>query len=225
MGFENKIIELINNFLHGLILNMTRYTKFKKRFNQSEISNNSFSKNPEGISNNKEISVSKASFNGGTKKHCLKCRKRGHNLLNCPQSNNSTSQENSFCYNCGDQSHSAKSCSKPFSNYAFAKCFICSSVGHLASACSKNDRGVYPNGGSCHFCGSVRHLARNCRPTQSSVNNNEIIISKNDNSSFGNPENDDVHQALYKIQEQHQNKKSKNLANSNAKKFTKVVNF
>lgn len=176
---------------------MTRYTKFKKSFNPSAVS----SAQPAGVQ--KYSKQSSTGFERGAgytevnnkALNCLKCRRPGHKMRDCPE--NKTAPE--YCYNCGEVEHSTKQCPMPFTNYAHALCFLCDTKGHLASACPKNDRGVYPNGGSCHYCGSIKHLARNCRPAQSSTNGNEIIISASLTSGT-NPEIDDVHEALQKIQ-------------------------
>lgn len=102
-------------------------------------------------------------------------------------------------------------------------CFLCDAKGHLASACPKNERGVYPNGGCCHYCGSVRHLARNCKPAQAANNGNEILVSAS-LSANANPDDDDVHEALKKIQEDRQAKKEEKAVEQKTKK-KKVVTF
>lgn len=184
---------------HCAVLLMTRYTKFKKTFNTSAVST-------AGNNTNQSAGVQKYSkgskFERGTgyapvnkALNCLKCRKPGHKMRDCPE-NKATPE---YCYNCGEVDHSTKQCPMPFTNYAHALCFLCDTKGHLASACPKNDRGVYPNGGSCHYCGSIKHLARNCRPTQSAFNGNEVIITASMTAGT-NPEIDDVHEALQKIQ-------------------------
>ena len=175
---------------------MTRYTKFKKTFNSSSVSttvSGNVQKPTSGFQ--RGAGYASAANTGNKSLNCLKCRLPGHKMRDCPQ-NKATSD---YCYNCGEEDHSTKQCPMPFTNYAHALCFICNTKGHLASSCPKNDRGVYPNGGCCHYCGSIKHLARNCRPTQSATNGNEIIISASLTSGT-NPEIDDVHEALQKIQ-------------------------
>jgi zinc finger CCHC domain-containing protein 9 len=179
---------------------MTRYTKFKKTFNSSAVLTAGNNTNQTASRVQKYSKYSKIESGTGYASvnkalNCLKCRKPGHKMRDCPE--NKTAPE--YCYNCGEADHSTKQCPIPFSNYAYALCFLCDTKGHLASACPKNDRGVYPNGGCCHYCGSIKHLARNCRPTQSSTNGNEIIITASMTSGT-NPEIDDVHEALQKIQ-------------------------
>lgn len=214
---------------------MTRYTKFKKTFNPTAVSsetpasserNNSRVEKPKSSARNFNNDNSRynnnEAFSSG--KTCLKCRKTGHAMKDCPESK--TLQV--YCYNCGEEDHSTKQCPLPFSNYAHAQCFLCDTKGHLASACPKNDRGVYPNGGCCHYCGSVKHMARNCRPTQSAQNGNEIIISAS-MTAGANPEDDDVHEALRKMQESRQEhlteKKNADQNGGNKKTKKKVVTF
>jgi zinc finger CCHC domain-containing protein 9 len=203
--FTNKINKTQNlyatQFLPGyknlvFQLRMTRYTKFKKSFNPSTVSTGKVQKPSFNESKSSHRGSGYVSDSASKSLNCLKCRMPGHKMRECP----SNKIEQVFCYNCGEADHSTKQCPMPFSNYAHALCFLCDLKGHLASACPKNDRGVYPNGGCCHYCGSIKHLARNCRPTQSANNGNEIIISASMTAGT-NPEIDDVHEALQKIQQ------------------------
>jgi zinc finger CCHC domain-containing protein 9 len=43
---------------------------------------------------------------------------------------------------------------------------VCNEEGHLSGQCPKNERGLYPNGGSCRFCEQVDHLAKDCPITK-----------------------------------------------------------
>lgn len=216
---------------------MTRYTKFKKTFNSTSVSttvSGNVQKPKGGFERGAGYAASSSVNNKSL--NCLKCRQPGHKMRDCPE--NKVAPE--YCYNCGEVDHSTKQCPMPFTNYAHALCFICNTKGHLASACPKNDRGVYPNGGCCHYCGSIKHLGRNCRPTQSASNGNEVIISASLTSGT-NPEIDDVHEALQKIQHNRTHRHSDSAAdtqdsnNNNSetklestqqkKKTKKVVNF
>ena len=213
---------------------MTRYTKYKKTFNASSVSTTT-SGNVQKHQNTKNGFQRGAGYAASTTNkalNCLKCRQPGHKMRDCLENKSAPD----YCYNCGEEDHSTKQCPMPFTNYAHALCFICNTKGHLASACPKNDRGVYPNGGCCHYCGSIKHLARNCRPTQSANNGNEVIISATMTAGT-NPEIDDVHEALQKIQynRTHRNTEtadnSENCSTINSepaqpkKKIKKVVKF
>ncbi|KAK3824731.1 MAG: hypothetical protein J3Q66DRAFT_325928 [Benniella sp.] len=74
-----------------------------------------------------------------------------------------------MCYSCGSLEHTTKDCKKlPKSGnkFQFATCFVCKEQGHLAGQCPKNEKGLYPKGGSCRFCGKVDHLAKDCKMTK-----------------------------------------------------------
>lgn len=163
---------------------------------------------------------------------CLRCRETGHSLKECTANISEEGIENAknvssfkklYCYNCGSDEHTHKACPAPFSNFSHAICFVCNEKGHLASACAQNAHGVYPDGGGCHFCGSTKHLARNCRPADSAKNGNEIIITAATDSSV-NPEADDVHDALQRIEHEKESKKAMRQQQQN-KKQKKVVTF
>lgn len=154
---------------------MTRYTNYKKKFNPSQHSSGdrvekSTFHSKSGGSHNRHVDVSR--MVQMRKKVCLKCRKRGHSLKDCPQNDSSTTattsdqqqhQQGSLkCYKCGATDHTSKSCTITGNSYKFATCFYCNQTGHLASQCTQNPNGVYPKGGGCRFCGSVRHFAKDC---------------------------------------------------------------
>ncbi|KAK7279948.1 hypothetical protein RJT34_25009 [Clitoria ternatea] len=96
-------------------------------------------------------------------KICLRCRKRGHRALNCPEVHDGAS-DGKCCYNCGETGHSLSNCPQPLQEGGtkFAECFICSERGHLSKNCPQNTRGIYPKGGCCKICGGVTHLAKDC---------------------------------------------------------------
>lgn len=48
----------------------------------------------------------------------------------------------------------------------YAKCYVCNQDGHLSGQCPKNERGLYPNGGSCVICQQVDHYAKDCPVTK-----------------------------------------------------------
>lgn len=152
---------------------MTRYTKYKKRHNSAEITP-SFSKSAASKTRAEYNPLWGHNSNKHKHKVCLRCRKRGHALENCKERMDGPVDADrraedvealTVCYRCGSAEHSLSTCPKPaLQNGAlpFAKCFICNGIGHLVRDCEKNERGLYPKGGSCHHCGSKRHFARDC---------------------------------------------------------------
>ncbi|KAF9158956.1 hypothetical protein DFQ26_007086 [Actinomortierella ambigua] len=81
---------------------------------------------------------------------CFVCRKTGHNAKDCKQA-----EGIGMCYSCGSMEHTTATCkklNKDGNKFKFATCFVCKGQGHLASACPKNEKGLYPQGGSCRFC-------------------------------------------------------------------------
>ncbi|KAF9131590.1 Mitochondrial matrix cochaperone [Mortierella sp. 14UC] len=98
---------------------------------------------------------------------CFACRKTGHSAKNCKESTGV-----GMCYSCGSLEHTTKDCkklSKDGNKFKFATCFVCKEQGHLAGACPKNEKGLYPKGGSCRFCNKVDHLAKDCTLTKEEV--------------------------------------------------------
>ncbi|KAL7529309.1 hypothetical protein ACHAWF_002934 [Thalassiosira exigua] len=88
-------------------------------------------------------------------------------------------QGGNLCYKCGSVEHRIQQCPKikqflragkgkgridfgKLGDLPYANCYVCNQSGHLASHCPKNDRGLYPRGGSCRECGSVDHFAADC---------------------------------------------------------------
>lgn len=184
---------------------MTRYTRYRKTFNKTTI-------------NQEKRQLELDNSNGSAKrKVCLNCRKPGHRVQNCPE----TGDHKSICYNCGSSEHGLKECTAPSSNFAHATCFVCKEKGHLAGQCPKNERGVYPNGGSCRFCGSTKHLARNCNPTTNDPREVVVAAIPRDQVKKANPEDDFVHEALQKMT--HKGKRTPQQ--SKTKTRAKVVKF
>ncbi|KAG8838425.1 hypothetical protein FRC18_004705 [Serendipita sp. 400] len=112
---------------------------------------------------------------------CFACRKQGHTARDCPSNDNKDlkgTRLTGICYRCGSSKHSLSRCPKPVDDgnpLPFASCFICHGKGHLSSSCPKNDKGVYPNGGSCKLCGQTSHLAKNC-PLRSTAPSAENLL-------------------------------------------------
>ncbi|CAG8488953.1 9176_t:CDS:2 [Ambispora gerdemannii] len=133
---------------------------------------------------------------------CFACRKTGHSVKDCPEANkySDSAADRSIsvglCYTCGSTEHTSKNCKEPiFSKdnknikYQYAKCFICGEQGHLSGKCAKNEKGLYPNGGSCRFCGKVDHFAKDCDIKKEEIG--VVALSKID-SEHG-PDDDDFH--------------------------------
>ncbi|KAG0254056.1 hypothetical protein BG011_006000 [Mortierella polycephala] len=100
---------------------------------------------------------------------CFVCRKNGHSAKDCEGSKD---MGVGMCYSCGSLEHKTQDCkklSKDGNKFKFATCFVCKEQGHLAGACPKNEKGMYPKGGSCRFCNKVDHLAKDCKLTKEEV--------------------------------------------------------
>lgn len=59
----------------------------------------------------------------------------------------------------------------------------------MAGQCPKNEKGMYPNGGSCRFCGKVDHLAKDCKMTKEEAGTS--VVGKIDLSKGA--DDDDFH--------------------------------
>ncbi|KNE70507.1 hypothetical protein AMAG_14632 [Allomyces macrogynus ATCC 38327] len=151
---------------------------------------------------------------------CFHCRAPGHSIKECPSLSGSAptsprpgadgtittatppaGSNKVRCYLCGSYDHTTKTCpdrakakmdERGAVIYPYATCFVCSATGHLASQCPKNERGVYPNGGSCKYCGSVWHLWKDCKPTA----NAEAMTTVGKVVPGQSPDDDDVFVAL-----------------------------
>lgn len=95
---------------------------------------------------------------------CLGCRKRGHFLKDCPNTQTNTLKEAEICFNCGSSDHPLRRCPHPRDGdkLPFAKCFVCKKTGHISKECPENANGLYPKGGCCHICFQKTHLVKDC---------------------------------------------------------------
>ncbi|TPX51408.1 hypothetical protein SeLEV6574_g00318 [Synchytrium endobioticum] len=96
-------------------------------------------------------------------KICFKCRKKGHEVANCPSVQSGS--EAGICFRCGSDQHPLNACPKPNNPqnpYPFATCYVCKETGHISAQCPSNAKGVYVKGGGCRYCASVRHRAKDC---------------------------------------------------------------
>ncbi|KAG0225480.1 hypothetical protein BGW41_004683 [Actinomortierella wolfii] len=151
---------------------------------------------------------------------CFVCRKTGHNAKDCKEA-----EGIGICYNCGSSEHTTATCkklSKDGNKFKFATCFVCKEQGHLAGACPKNEKGLYPKGGSCRFCGKVDHLAKDCKLTKEEAG--VVALGKID--LVQGADDDDYHifvEEKRKMTEE--TKVIKKMVKEGPKKVKKVVSF
>lgn len=130
-----------------------------------------------------------------------------------------------MCYSCGSLEHTTKDCRKLPKNgnkFQFATCFICKEQGHLSGQCSKNEKGLYPKGGSCRFCGKVDHLAKDCKLTKEEAGT--VALGKID--LVQGADDDDYHIFVDEKRKMTEEQKSiKKMAKAAPKAAKKVVSF
>eukprot|EP00606_Chrysophyceae_sp_TOSAG23-5_P001296 GSChrysophyteH2.ASY1.ANO1.614.1 assembled CDS len=98
---------------------------------------------------------------------CLGCRRRGHYLKDCPETQYRGALEKPglICFNCGARDHALRACTArrdPKGKLPYATCFVCNGKGHLSRDCPENANGLYPKGGCCHICLQKDHLVKDC---------------------------------------------------------------
>ncbi|CAI2164896.1 20188_t:CDS:2 [Funneliformis geosporum] len=189
---------------------MTRYTKLEKKKYEKATGFEGFNIKPlqldEAIEqDNSEIKEQKnkrsreEKLEPSTPEICFGCRKKGHSVKDCPEAKE---QGVGMCYNCSSTEHIAKDCKKTIKQgdeYLYAKCFICNEQGHLSRHCLKNEKGLYPNGGSCRFCSQVTHLAKDCALKNPAIGTS-VVVGKLDLQHGA--DDDDFHiQVLEKSEE------------------------
>ncbi|KAM3134544.1 hypothetical protein pb186bvf_013358 [Paramecium bursaria] len=92
-------------------------------------------------------------------KICLVCKKKGHVGADCREN----VQQETICYNCGQNDHTLKECPKPRGRALnFASCFVCKKTGHISRDCPDNPKGLYVNGGGCYICNGTTHVQKDC---------------------------------------------------------------
>jgi zinc finger CCHC domain-containing protein 9 len=151
---------------------------------------------------------------------CFACRKTGHSAKNCKESTGV-----GMCYSCGSLEHTTKDCKKlpkDGNKFKFATCFVCKEQGHLAGACPKNEKGLYPKGGSCRFCNKVDHLAKDCTLTKEEVGT--VTLGKID--LVQGADDDDFHIFVDEKRKLTEEQKTiKKMVKTAAKPVKKVVSF
>ncbi|CAG8577186.1 16871_t:CDS:2 [Funneliformis mosseae] len=149
---------------------------------------------------------------------CFGCRKKGHSVKDCTEAKE---QGVGMCYNCSSTEHIAKDCKKTIKRgdeYLYAKCFICNEQGHLSRQCLKNEKGLYPNGGTCRFCSQVTHLAKDCTLKNQAIGTS-VVVGKLDLQHGA--DDDDFHIQVLEMSEEKLNtiKSGKNKLKKKIVKF------
>lgn len=106
---------------------------------------------------------------------------------------------------------------------------MCNQEGHLAGQCPKNEKGLYPNGGSCAICQQVDHYAKDCPVTKEQAGTTAVGMINLDQGA----DDDDYHifaETKQKLAEEQKMEKKikaieKSLPAAKPKAVKKVVKF